>query len=335
MALPRFFYLVPKGARPRLDGEGRLQYILRLARAGRRQPPMGGVKVIYQHCDILNRHGIEAFPVHVGGTFIVDWFPHESKPVGEREALAMLRASDVVVCPEVVPQFADPFPAERKVAFVQGWSLVEMGTGGRAYEDLGFTHLLACSDYNRDYMRARSALPCATVRNAIDLEVFRPPDAPRSPGAVLYMSRKHVTDARAAIELLPDEVRDVAAFTEHVGPSSQAEMAEYYQQADIFLASGYPEGFGLPPLEAMACGCAVVGFTGGGGNEFMKHEQTALVVPDGDVEGLSAAMARVLRDTELKDQIRQAGTLKANEYSLERTTHELLEFAASLGASSP
>jgi len=292
---------------------------------------MGGVKVIYEHCDLLNGNGFEAFPVHVGGTFEVDWFAHQSRPLTESEAIRMMDTSDVVVCPEVVPQFADAFPAQRKVAFVQGWSLVEIGTGGRPYEDLGFTGLLACSEYNRDYMAEHSTLPCAFVRNAINLDLFAPPAAPAPAGNVLYLTRKHVNDARGAVSLLPVETRNNLHVTEHVGPSTQAEMAQYYQQADVFLATGYPEGFGLPPLEAMACGCTVVGFTGGGGNEFMKPEETALVVEDGDVEGLANALNRVLADTALKERIRTAGMRQAAEYNIARMTRELVQFATTFG----
>ena len=37
------------------------------------------------------------------------------------------------------------------------------------------------------------------------------------------------------------------------------------------------EGFGLPPLEAMLCGCVVVGFDGGGGSAYLEHKHNALI----------------------------------------------------------
>jgi glycosyltransferase involved in cell wall biosynthesis len=48
------------------------------------------------------------------------------------------------------------------------------------------------------------------------------------------------------------------------------ETAAIFRKSKIFLAFGGPEGFGLPPLEAALCGCKVVGFTGGGGDEYFK-----------------------------------------------------------------
>ncbi len=94
------------------------------------------------------------------------------------------------------------------------------------------------------------------------------------------------------------------------------------------MAIGYPEGFALPPLEAMACGCAVIGFTGGGGTEHMIDGRTALIAPDGDTEMLAHCLKRVLTDDTLKEKIRTGGLNKAREFSIERMERELLAFAA-------
>ena len=65
-------------------------------------------------------------------------------------------------------------------------------------------------------------------------------------------------DARVAVEWV--EVRDL----------SQEEVARCFASCHIFLCAAFPEGFGLPPLEAMASGCVPVGFTGFGGWEYMR-----------------------------------------------------------------
>ncbi|NQT92626.1 MAG: glycosyltransferase family 4 protein [Lentisphaerae bacterium] len=327
MAGKRFFYLVPKGGPFREEGENRLQYWLRCWRERGRQRPSGGVKVMYQHCDVLNRNGYTAIPVHVGGVFSVDWFPHESQAMSEATALRECTPNDIVICPEVIPAAATPFVAERKIAFVQGWSLVDVGLGERSYEDYGFTGLLACSQFNREYMEARSSLPCPVIRNGINLDLFHPPTTPPEPRRVLYVARKNLADALATIQALPQDVRSEITFVEHRGPSSEQEMADYYRSADIFLWTGYPEGFGLPPLEAMACGCAVIGFTGGGGNEFMKNGKTALTAPDGDVASLARQLACILQNEQLRETVRAGGTAIAQQYTFARMESDILAFA--------
>ena len=326
---PRFFYLIPALSRNRFSYEGRWAHFKRLLAGGRRQVPSGGVKIIYQHCDLLNRNGRCAFPVHLGD-FVIDWFAHETEPITREQALSMVRDSDVLICPEVIPRAAEPFVCRRKIAFVQNWFLTELATGpDKSYEAFGFSGLLSCSQYIKEYMAARSSLGCRLVMNGIDLEAFSPAPQERVAGRVLCFNRRNIEDARAARRLLPEAARQAAAFIELENKYSQSQVIGFYRSADIFMAIGYPEGFALPPLEAMACGCAVIGFTGGGAGEFMLDGETALVSPDGDVQSLARNLERALTDTALKEKIRSAGLARARQYSLQRMERDLLAFADS------
>jgi hypothetical protein len=64
-------------------------------------------------------------------------------------------------------------------------------------------------------------------------------------------------------------------WLEIAGLDSQG-VARVLQESHIFLATGFPEGCPLPPLEAMSCGCLPVGFGGLGGWDYMRQAQ-----PDG------------------------------------------------------
>ena len=111
---------------------------------------------------------------------------------------------------------------------------------------------------------------------------------------------------------------------------TQAELIEEYQKADIFLATGYPEGWSLPPLEAMNCGCTTVGFTGGGGAEFMIDNVTAMVSEDGDCVDAAKKLSAVLNDVSLKERIRKTGLEKTDKYTLENTKMQLHKFIDSV-----
>lgn len=328
--MPTFYYLVPGLTKGRLDGESHFRYWKRSLLASKKQLPSGGVKIIYQHCDILNKNGYSAVPVHLGD-FIVDWFPHETKPMRKQDALKIIKKDDILICPEVIPGVAAGFPCETKVAFIQNWALAEVALGPeRRYEDLGFSNLLACSQFVKEYMKDKSSLPCDAVVNGIDLDVFHSQDRQKDGCKVVVLNRRNIADAREAIKLIPDALKKKIEFIILENRYSQEKMAEIFRETDIFLAIGYPEGFALPPLEAMASGCAVVGFTGGGGLEHMVDGETALVAADGNIEELAACLRRVLENPGLKEKIRAAGMKKAQCFSLENMEKQLVQFAGYL-----
>ncbi|MBI5683460.1 MAG: glycosyltransferase family 4 protein [Verrucomicrobia bacterium] len=332
----RFLYLIPAESRFRLCIESRWEHLRRICFQRRRRLPCGGVKVIYQHCDLLNQSGFEAHPVHLGDFTVDDWLPHSSQPITDREARRLATSEDVLVVPERLPLTAEAFPCRRKFAFVQNGGLVEKATTGRRYEDFGFTDILSCSNYVSEFMATHTSLPRHVVTNGIRLDLFRPAPEKRKANSVLYLKRKPSwTMGREAVALLPTGLQQRLHVVELPNAQSEEEMAGFYQQADIFVATGFPEGFALPPLEAMACGCAVVGFTGGGGLEHMKDGETALVAPDGDAPALSRALRRVLEDDALREKLRQGGMAKAGEFGIERMRRELVAFAGSVTAAPP
>jgi glycosyltransferase involved in cell wall biosynthesis len=53
---------------------------------------------------------------------------------------------------------------------------------------------------------------------------------------------------------------------------SESEVARILKESTVFLSFNHREGFGLPPVEAMACGCVVVGYEGGAGKEYFLDD---------------------------------------------------------------
>ncbi|MCC2113419.1 MAG: glycosyltransferase family 4 protein, partial [Hyphomicrobiales bacterium] len=164
--------------------------------------------------------------------------------------------------------------------------------------------------------------------NGIDLDRFRPAPERRVANRVLYLRRKATwRHGPAALARLPAELRTSIEVVDLDNRMTEAEMIAAYQAADIFLALGYPEGFALPPLEAMASGAAVAGFTGGGGAEHMIDGDSALVVPDGDDAALATALSRLLRDLPLREKIRRGGYEISRHFGMDRMRAAVLSFA--------
>ncbi|MGO9148512.1 MAG: glycosyltransferase family 4 protein, partial [Acidimicrobiales bacterium] len=92
------------------------------------------------------------------------------------------------------------------------------------------------------------------------------------------------------------------------------------------VALAYPslyEGFGFPPLEAMAAGVPVVATAAGAVPEVVG-DAAELVAP-GDVEALARALARVIDDTGLRARLIQAGRVRASSFNWESAATSMIE----------
>ncbi|PWE32222.1 glycosyl transferase family 1 [Maritimibacter sp. 55A14] len=74
------------------------------------------------------------------------------------------------------------------------------------------------------------------------------------------------------------------------------EIARWYQALDLFVAPQRWEGFGLTPLEAMACGVPVVATRVGAFEELIAEGETGHLIAPGDAEGMARAIAGLLDD---------------------------------------
>lgn len=96
-------------------------------------------------------------------------------------------------------------------------------------------------------------------------------------------------------------------FHEYYYNLPQEKLAWLYSNCDIFLCPSWDEGFGLPSLEAMACGTAVVTYDNGGSKDFAFHEKTALVAPRRDEKRLAEELERFVKDRALRELIAKVG----------------------------
>ena len=95
-------------------------------------------------------------------------------------------------------------------------------------------------------------------------------------------------------------------------------LAQLYSSADVFLFTSYIEGFGLPPLEAMACGTPVVTTDCGGNRDYAKHLQNCILVKPGDIEALVKAVIAVLTDDKLRENLIEGGLQTAKLWSWDK-----------------
>jgi glycosyltransferase involved in cell wall biosynthesis len=101
---------------------------------------------------------------------------------------------------------------------------------------------------------------------------------------------------------------------ELIAPQNDVQLIAFYQQCDVFVFSSVVEGFGLPPIEAMACGVPVVVSDCGGVREFV-NEQNAIIVPVDNAAAIAAAVTLLFHDTNRRMELRSLGLATAKEFS--------------------
>jgi len=117
---------------------------------------------------------------------------------------------------------------------------------------------------------------------------------------------------------IPGEVslpRGVSA--EAVCAQSPQAMADFYRRCDIFILSSRMEGFPLPGLEAMACGCALLTTACGGISEYVIEESNALVVPTRSPQELADSLWQLCQNHLLRQQLSREGQNTAQRFGQE------------------
>ncbi len=102
-----------------------------------------------------------------------------------------------------------------------------------------------------------------------------------------------------------------------------SELPLWYNAAELFVYPSLYEGFGLPLLEAMACGTPVVTANTSSLPEVVG--EAGLMVDPSDVDGLAEAMRQVLGDEALRQQMRERGLKRAKNFSWTKIAQETVQ----------
>src|SRR5258707_1660131 len=108
-----------------------------------------------------------------------------------------------------------------------------------------------------------------------------------------------------------------------LGFVSDAALPDLYRAAEVFVYPSLYEGFGMPPIEAMACGCPVISSERGSLNEVIG--EAAVKIEPEDIGSMAKQLQSVATDEGLRNRLRVAGLAQAQKFDWCRTAAESLK----------
>jgi glycosyltransferase involved in cell wall biosynthesis len=107
------------------------------------------------------------------------------------------------------------------------------------------------------------------------------------------------------------------------------DLPALYSGASVFVFPSFYEGFGMPPLEAMACGTPVITSDNTSLPEVVGN--AGIMIKADDTERLAGEMERVLTNNKLAQNLREKGLEQAKKFSWEKSAKELLDVIEEVG----
>jgi glycosyltransferase involved in cell wall biosynthesis len=179
------------------------------------------------------------------------------------------------------------------------------------------------------------------VNNAIDTGLFFPREVNKS-GRIRVLTHsgrnkewKGFPDAVSAMKLVREKYPDVewwvfgdeglvppendVARYHSCGFVKYHELPELYSSADIVLCPSWYESFPMPPIEAMACGTAVV-TTPFGAEDYARDGENCLIVSPKDPHGMAEAVIRLIEDRDLRTKLEREGINTASGFTWDIAT---------------
>ena len=314
--------------------------------------PIGGVKQMHRLAEAITANGRQATLIQSDAAFHPGWFSSDVNTVslGEwkkgRSALDGKR--DVLVLPETfLNAFSSYAPGLPKIVLNQNGAYSFGPPGGGAfpspakvlklYSHPELLHVLCVSKHDQRLLTEGFGIADQRVSrllNGIETTLFCPARSKRR--QIAYMPRKNGADASAVAAMLNGQAWMSKWELVPIADCTQPEVAKILQESLLFLAFGHPEGFGLPMAEALACGCALLGYSGLGGRELIalaEENDVGLEVAFGDWQGFIDATKAFVQAFEKEPQPVLDALLKCSKAVRQRYGADAMQTSVSVALS--
>lgn len=288
-----------------------------------------------------------------------DWFPVDRRVRLIRTpdlSAKYIPAADIVIATaNETADWVTTYPKDKgtKVFFCQDY---EVWSRPAKYVDrtLGFDmHLITIGSWQKKMFEEQFHHPVeAVIHDGVDTKRFtnqgKQPRDLQQPWRVLmvyhHLAYKGMADgfyaveaakkAGYAIQLVMFGVHplksDVPTDTEYHQSLKEDELPDLYRSCDIFLWPTHREGFGLPPMEAMACGLPVVGTDAGAMPDYMQDGVTGYMLGIQQPKILASKLIQLLADPKKYDAMSKAAAQAMKGWDWDKQTQKLEQYLLQL-----
>lgn len=323
--------------------------------------PNGGVKQLYKLCEILNNNNFDASIIHENKGFKLNWFNnnvkftyfpylfHKLKTITQPKRKktkhriksffkelfmdkSLPNLNDIIIYPEIYGPNINLITNNKFIIYNQNCYytfnlypfLKQLKT--HSYSNSNFLGILTVSTNCVEYLKL--AFPekkiepiCLGLNPLFSFENDKEK-------IIAFMPRKLKEDFNQIYHILSNNPHLKDWKWQPIDNCTEEEVAKVLQKSAIFLSFNYNEGFGLPPVEAMACGCYVIGYAGNAGKEYFLSEFSSVIPDRNIIEYTEVLLEKVItfnkNPLSLINLGKQASSYVHKTYNLEHEKHSTL-----------
>jgi hypothetical protein len=284
--------------------------------------PSGGTKRLYRHVQTLRQLGWDAYILHQRHGFALTWHGYQA-PILWLEDRPEFRRSDVWVFPEVALEWIRQTQnlGDRRVVLALSWAPgYSRLRPGERWQDYGVAQALTPSPVIKRYLEWSTGIRVTLVDEYVDPTRYFPDPAGKLM-QIAYLTRKD-TSGEWLHGLLTRKQPELNSYAWlPLRGLDEAVYAHHLRTSRLYLVTTMQEGMNVSVLEALSCGCLVVGYAGVGGHAYMVGHgarQNCVLVENGNLpalgEALETVLLQLLADPHAFDWILTNGLTTARAY---------------------
>ena len=190
---------------------------------------------------------------------------------------------------------------------------------------------ITVSAYLHKLLKSNFNVDSTVIMDGLDFDIFKNNNIPHKDHILItfidhYLKLKDVDTVLKAIDLVHlkypevdflcfgyEKYSNIPPFVKFIKNPDESQIVNIYNMTDIFIFSSIEEGYGLPPAEAMACGCAVITTEVGAIPDFTINNETALYFRKSDHMDLYNKISFLIENPDIMKTIGEKGSLSVRK----------------------